>query len=211
MSYNGYRGYGENNDVDTEDYVADDAAVSEGADEEGDKDELDESLENIEEAKNDEEMDYDENGDYIGEDSGDFGDGNTDWAEPDATPQESDIPVNFEIIEAQGESMEAEGDAILGLLGPSDNDQYNKLVLGEDPTVSYPDKDGTIVTQQIDNFDIGDETTEEDVDGLSTDSNRDQYVSEDGGSSDDDGSFDDGNDGLDEDKPIRFSDDDYED
>lgn len=112
-------------------------AVNEVPGEEIEKDDLDESLEIIEEEKEKDAEKFDEDGEFVGSEPEDTDP--EDWATPEFTPTGSDIPVELD-MEALGESMIEEGDAILDILGPSDNGTFNKLVLDSDATtVSYPD------------------------------------------------------------------------
>ena len=112
-------------------------AVNEAPGEEIEKDDLDESLEIIEEEKEKDEEKFDEDGEFVGSEPEDTDP--EDWATPEFTPTGSDIPVELD-MEALGESMIEEGDAILNILGPSNNETFNKLALDSDATtVSYPD------------------------------------------------------------------------
>ena len=112
-------------------------AVNEVPGEEIEKDDLDESLEIIEEEKAKDEEKFDEDGEFVGSEPEDTDP--EDWATPEFTPTGSDIPVELD-MEALGESMIEEGDAILDILGPSDNGTFNKLALDSGATtVSYPD------------------------------------------------------------------------
>ena len=109
--------------------------------EEGERDDLDESLDAIKEEEDFEDTQYDEENNYIGDDP-EVTDP-TDWATPEFTPEGSDIPVTVD-LESVGESMIEEGNAILEVLGPSGNETFDELVLSNDKsTVSYPDPQDT--------------------------------------------------------------------
>lgn len=109
--------------------------------EEGERDDLDESLDAIKEEEDFEDTQYDDDNNYIGDDP-EVTDP-SDWATPEFTPEGSDIPVTVD-LESVGESMIEEGNAILDVLGPSGNDTFDELVLSKDKsTVSYPDPQDT--------------------------------------------------------------------
>lgn len=100
-------------------------------------DDLDESLQVIEEEKEKEDAEYDADDNYIGNDP-EVTDP-TDWATPEFTPEGSDIPVSVD-LQMLGENMIEEGECILDLIGPSGNEEFDKLVLDKDKsTVSYVD------------------------------------------------------------------------
>lgn len=100
-------------------------------------DDLDESLQVIEEEKEKEDAEYDADDNYIGNDL-EVTDP-TDWATPEFTPEGSDIPVSVD-LQMLGENMIEEGECILDLIGPSGNEEFDKLVLDKDKsTVSYVD------------------------------------------------------------------------
>ena len=112
--------------------------------ESGVRTDLDDSLDAIKEEEEFEDTQYDEENNYIGEDP-EVTDPE-DWATPEFTPEGSDIPVEVDLESlgeswiAQGEAMEAEGQAILDVLGPSGNEEFDELVMSKDKsTVSYPD------------------------------------------------------------------------
>lgn len=112
--------------------------------ESGVRTDLDDSLEAIKEEEEFEDTQYDEENNYIG-DNPEVTDPE-DWATPEFTPEGSDIPVEVDLESlgeswiAQGEAMEAEGQAILDVLGPSGNEEFDELVMSKDKsTVSYPD------------------------------------------------------------------------
>ena len=167
----------------TEDVTVEEVAEETAEVEEGPKDDLDESLEVIEEAKAEEDENYDEDNNFIGEPEDELGleegevDWEVDWASPEFTPEESDLPMSFEIVEALGESMEMEGDAILDVLGPSGNEALDEIILEKEPTVSYPEPDNAdnIVQEVIEDAEGG--STAE-VEGLTTESGRDEFVGE---------------------------------
>ena len=100
-------------------------------------DDLDESLQVIEEEKEKEDAEYDADDNYIGNDPKVTDP--TDWATPEFTPEGSDIPVSVD-LQMLGENMIEEGECILDLIGPSGNEEFDKLVLDKDKsTVSYVD------------------------------------------------------------------------
>ena len=107
-------------------------------------DDLDESLQVIEEEKEKEDAEYDADDNYIGNDPEvtdptDWATPETDWGMPEFTPEGSDIPVSVD-LQMLGENMIEEGECILDLIGPSGNEEFDKLVLDKDKsTVSYPD------------------------------------------------------------------------
>lgn len=112
--------------------------------ESGVRNDLDDSLEAIKEEEEFEDTQYDDENNYIGDDP-EVTDPE-DWATPEFTPEGSDIPVEVDLESlgeswiAQGEAMEAEGQAILDVLGPSGNEEFDELVMSKDKsTVSYPD------------------------------------------------------------------------
>lgn len=190
----------------TEDVTVEEVAEETAEVEEGPKDDLDESLEVIEEAKAEEDENYDEDNNFIGEPEDELGleegevDWEVDWASPEFTPEESDLPMSFEIVEALGESMEMEGDAILDVLGPSGNEALDEIILEKEPTVSYPEPDNAdnIVQEVIEDAEGG--STAE-VEGLTTESGRDEFVCDEECEEDVDG----------EDAPLELTEEDLED
>ena len=95
----------------------------------GEKDDLDESLDEIKEEEEYEDTQYDDDNNYVGDDP--EATDTEDWATPEFTPEGSDIPVEVDLESmgesyiAMGESMIEEGDAILDVLGPSGNDNFD--------------------------------------------------------------------------------------
>lgn len=197
----------------TEDVTVEEVAEETAEVEEGPKDDLDESLEVIEEAKAEEDENYDEDNNFIGEPEDELGleegevDWEVDWASPEFTPEESDLPMSFEIVEALGESMEMEGDAILDVLGPSGNEALDEIILEKEPTVSYPEPDNAdnIVQEVIEDAEGG--STAE-VEGLTTESGRDEFVGE-GDHPEDGDNCEEDVDG--EDAPLELTEEDLED
>ena len=113
---------------------------------------LDEVEANIEEAEADAEAQYDENtGDPIeGTEAADHAAEEDAWDEATATPEGSDVPVDFEFLETAGENMTAEGEDLIDLVGPSDNPAFNQIVVeNEEGVLTLPDVDGTLVTQDL--------------------------------------------------------------
>ena len=201
----------------TEDVTVEEVAEETAEVEEGPKDDLDESLEVIEEAKAEEDENYDEDNNFIGEPEDELGleegevDWEVDWASPEFTPEESDLPMSFEIVEALGESMEMEGDAILDVLGPSGNEALDEIILEKEPTVSYPEPDNAdnIVQEVIEDAEGG--STAE-VEGLTTDSGRDEFVGEGDHPEDGDNCDEECEEDVDgEDAPLELTEEDLED
>ena len=201
----------ENENMDFEEEMETEDFGAEAGEEIDPDDDLQESIGVIEEEKAIEDTMYDEDNNYLGDEDDDvFKDS---WENPEYTPEGSDIPMTFEILESAGESMIAEGDAILDILGPSENDAFNRIVVeNKEGVVSYPDPDNPrgIITEDATGRD-GD-----DFEGFSYDSNRDEFVW-DGGDADfddDDYEFEDDDDyeedGDDMDEPMTLSEDDYE-
>lgn len=201
--------------------------------ESGVRTDLDDSLEAIEEEEQFEDTQYDDENNYIGDDP-DVTDPE-DWATPEFTPEGSDIPVEVDLESlgeswiAQGEAMEAEGQAILDVLGPSGNEEFDALVMSKDKsTVSYPDpQDPSRIVQEDsdkgdwDGLGFDSDYTEERVheggDGSpaglgneargDTDGDSSQFPAGDLGDveePDENGEFED-------DEPVEFSEEDYED
>ena len=201
----------------TEDVTVEEVAEETAEVEEGPKDDLDESLEVIEEAKAEEDENYDEDNNFIGEPEDELGleegevDWEVDWASPEFTPEKSDLPMSFEIVEALGESMEMEGDAILDVLGPSGNEALDEIILEKEPTVSYPEPDNAdnIVQEVIEDAEGG--STAE-VEGLTTDSGRDEFVGEGDHPEDGDNCDEECEEDVDgEDAPLELTEEDLED
>lgn len=201
----------------TEDVTVEEVAEETAEVEEGPKDDLDESLEVIEEAKAEEDENYDEDNNFIGEPEDELGleegevDWEVDWASPEFTPEESDLPMSFEIVEALGESMEMEGDAILDVLGPSGNEALDEIILEKEPTVSYPEPDNAdnIVQEVIEDAEGG--STAE-VEGLTTESGRDEFVGEGDHPEDGDNCDEECEEDVDgEDAPLELTEEDLED
>lgn len=135
--------------------------VTEGAEDGAPADDLDESIDVIEEEKEFEDTQYDDDDNYIGDDP-EVTDEN-DWATPEATPEGSDIPVTVD-LEIMGENMMEEGEAILDVIGPSGNKEFDELVIDKDKqTVSYVDPDDPSVIKQVD-------ADQDEFDGLGYDS-----------------------------------------
>lgn len=197
----------------TEDVAVEEVAEETAEVEEGPKDDLDESLDAIEEAKAEEDENYDEENNFIGEPEDELGleEGEVDWASPEFTPEESDLPMSFEIVEALGESMEMEGDAILDVLGPSGNEALDEIILEKEPTVSYPEPDNAdnIVQEVIEDAEGG--STAE-VEGLTTESGRDEFVGEGDHPEDGDNCDEECEEDVDgEDAPLELTEEDLED
>lgn len=196
--------------------------------ESGVRTDLDDSLEAIKEEEEFEDTQYDDDNNYIGDDP-EVTDPE-DWATPEFTPEGSDIPVEVDLESlgeswiAQGEAMEAEGQAILDVLGPSGNEEFDELVMSKDrSTVSYPDpQDPSRIIQE--------DSDKGEWDGLGSDSDYtedrvyeggngapaglgDEAREEGGAPAGDFGDVEepDENGEFEDDEPVEFSEEDYED
>ena len=218
-------------DLSVEDTEETDAVTGEesveGEEEQGERDDLDDSLDEIKKEEEFEDTQYDEENNYIGDDP-EVTDEN-DWATPDSTPEGTDIPVSVD-LELMGESMIEEGNAVLEVLGASGNPEFDELVLdNKKSTVSYVDPNDAshIIQEDADKgeweglgFD-SDYTEERTYDGDGSQAgnpNGGEPTGDEGAAApaDTEESFGDEGDeegyqGDDADEPVEFTEEDYED
>lgn len=160
--------YLENEDVEVEETDVEDETPEEEGDELISED-MQEASDNIEAAQAEEDAQYDEAGEPIeGTDAAEYAQEQDDWDKAVESPEGTDVPVDFEFIIQKGEDGFQEGNDMIDLVGPSDNSDYNAIVVeNEEGVITLPDEDGTFVTQDL--TDIGDDDQDE-IENTSLDS-----------------------------------------
>ena len=176
--------YLENEDVEVEETdVEDETPEEEG--EELISEDMQEASDNIEAAQAEEDAQYDEAGEPIeGTDAAEYAQEQDDWDKAVETPEGTDVPVDFEFIIQKGEDGFQEGNDMIDLVGPSDNSDYNAIVVeNEEGVITLPDEDGTFVTQDLTG--LGDDDQDE-IENTSLDSEEPFGLDGGEGSSEDD-------------------------
>ena len=176
--------YLENEDVEVEETdVEDETPEEEG--EELISEDMQEASDNIEAAQAEEDAQYDEAGEPIeGTDAAEYAQEQDDWDKAVETPEGTDVPVDFEFIIQKGEDGFQEGNDMIDLVGPSDNSDYNAIVVeNEEGVITLPDEDGTFVTQDLTG--LGDDDQDE-IENTSLDSEEPFGLDGEEGSSEDD-------------------------
>lgn len=160
--------YLENEDVEVEETdVEDETPEEEG--EELISEDMQEASDNIEAAQAEEDAQYDEAGEPIeGTEAAEYAQEQDNWDKAVETPEGTDVPVDFEFIIQKGEDGFQEGNDMIDLVGPSDNSDYNAIVVeNEEGVITLPDEDGTFVTQDLTG--LGDDDQDE-IENTSLDS-----------------------------------------
>lgn len=176
--------YLENEDVEVEETdVEDETPEEEG--EELISEDMQEASDNIEAAQAEEDAQYDEAGEPIeGTDAAEYAQEQDDWDKAVESPEGTDVPVDFEFIIQKGEDGFQEGNDMIDLVGPSDNSDYNAIVVeNEEGVITLPDEDGTFVTQDLTG--LGDDDQDE-IENTSLDSEEPFGLDGEEGSSEDD-------------------------
>lgn len=176
--------YLENEDVEVEETdVEDETPEEEG--EELISEDMQEASDNIEAAQAEEDAQYDEAGEPIeGTEAAEYAEEQDNWDKAVETPEGTDVPVDFEFIIQKGEDGFQEGNDMIDLVGPSDNSDYNAIVVeNEEGVITLPDEDGTFVTQDLTG--LGDDDQDE-IENTSLDSEEPFGLDGEEGSSEDD-------------------------
>ena len=177
--------YLENEDVEVEET---DVEETEDADDEEEgliSEDMQEASDNIEAALAEEDAQYDDAGEPIeGTDAAEYAEEQSDWDKAVESPEGTDVPVDYEFIIQKGEDGFQEGNDMIDLVGPSDNSDYNAIVVdNEEGVITIPDEDGTFVTQDLTG--IGDDDQDE-IENTSLDSDEPFGLDGDGGAEGDD-------------------------
>ena len=177
--------YLENEDVEVEET---DVEETEDADDEEEgliSEDMQEASDNIEAAQAEEDAQYDDAGEPIeGTDAAEYAEEQSDWDKAVESPEGTDVPVDYEFIIQKGEDGVQEGNDMIDLVGPSDNSDYNAIVVdNEEGVITIPDEDGTFVTQDLTG--IGDDDQDE-IENTSLDSDEPFGLDGDGGDEGDD-------------------------
>lgn len=176
--------YLENEDVEVEETdVEDETPEEEG--EELISEDMQEASDNIEAAQAEEDAQYDEAGEPIeGTEAAEYAQEQEDWDKAVETPEGTDVPVDFEFIIQKGEDGFQEGNDMIDLVGPSDNSDYNAIVVeNKEGVITLPDEDGTFVTQDLTG--LGDDDQDQ-IENTSLDSEEPFGLDGEEGSSEDD-------------------------
>ena len=176
--------YLENEDVEVEETdVEDETPEEEG--EELISEDMQEASDNIEAAQAEEDAQYDEAGEPIeGTEAAEYAEEQDNWDKAVESPEGTDVPVDFEFIIQKGEDGFQEGNDMIDLVGPSDNSDYNAIVVeNEEGVITLPDEDGTFVTQDLTG--LGDDDQDE-IENTSLDSEEPFGLDGEEGSSEDD-------------------------
>lgn len=177
--------YLENEDVEVEET---DVEETEDADDEEEgliSEDMQEASDNIEAAQAEEDAQYDDAGEPIeGTDAAEYAEEQSDWDKAVESPEGTDVPVDYEFIIQKGEDGFQEGNDMIDLVGPSDNSDYNAIVVdNEEGVITIPDEDGTFVTQDLTG--IGDDDQDQ-IENTSLDSDEPFGLDGDGGAEGDD-------------------------
>lgn len=177
--------YLENEDVEVEET---DVEETEDADDEEEgliSEDMQEASDNIEAAQAEEDAQYDDAGEPIeGTDAAEYAEEQSDWDKAVESPEGTDVPVDYEFIIQKGEDGFQEGNDMIDLVGPSDNSDYNAIVVdNEEGVITIPDEDGTFVTQDLTG--IGDDDQDQ-IENTSLDSDEPFGLDGDGGDEGDD-------------------------